>query len=114
MGGVAKLEKWQELCRDVGIDPAPPSIKKCKKVCKHAGVQSLLLICVQALSKVYVNLVNLIDHRRNRSVPLRVFPNYHAFRTWTLSGKNGCRIFPKKAAKEEGFIKALLRDLQLH
>lgn len=109
-----KLEKWQELCRDVGIDPAPPSITQCKKVCRHADVQSCLLTCVQALSKVYVNLVNLINHRRNRNVPLRVFPNYHAFRTWTLGGKNRSRIFPKKAAKAEGFIKALLRDLQLH
>lgn len=77
-------------------------------------MQSCLLTCVQALSKVYVNLVNLINHRRNRNVPLRVFPNYHAFRTWTLGGKNRSRIFPKKAAKAEGFIKALLRDLQLH
>jgi hypothetical protein len=106
-----KLEKWQELCRDVGIEPGT-SNKKCKEVCRHAGVLSCLLTCVQALSKVHVNLVNLINHRRNRNVPLRIFPNYHAFRTWTL--KKRCRIFPKKAAKEEGFIKALLRDLQLH
>lgn len=27
-----KLEKWQELCRDVKIDPVPGSITKCKKV----------------------------------------------------------------------------------
>jgi hypothetical protein len=27
----SSLEKWQELCRDVTIDPAPPSITQCKK-----------------------------------------------------------------------------------
>ena len=30
-----KLEKWQELCRDVKIEPIPGSITKCKKVCEH-------------------------------------------------------------------------------
>lgn len=30
-----KLEKWQELCRDVKIEPIPLSINKCKKVCRH-------------------------------------------------------------------------------
>ncbi|KAF2633688.1 hypothetical protein BU25DRAFT_416862 [Macroventuria anomochaeta] len=91
-----KLEKWQELCRDVRIEPVPQSITKCKK----------------ALGSVYVNLVNLINHRRNRSVPVILFPNYQAFRTWTLGGKKfGDRIFPKKLAKEEGFVKALLKDL---
>lgn len=25
-------ERWQELCRDCGINPAPPSIGQCKKV----------------------------------------------------------------------------------
>lgn len=30
----SKLEKWQELCRDVKIEPVPSSITQCKKVCK--------------------------------------------------------------------------------
>lgn len=30
-----KLEKWQELCRDVKIEPIPGSVTKCKKVCEH-------------------------------------------------------------------------------
>lgn len=29
---VTKLEKWQELCRDVRIEPVPGSITGCKKV----------------------------------------------------------------------------------
>ncbi|KAJ4994116.1 hypothetical protein SVAN01_00593 [Stagonosporopsis vannaccii] len=96
--GNTKLEKWQELCRDVQIYPVPLSITKCKK----------------ALSAVHVNLVNLISHRHNRNVELKLFPSYHALRMWTLGGKNGSRIFPKKLAKEEGFIKVLLKDLHLH
>lgn len=30
---IGKLEKWQELCRDVYINNPPASIKQCKKVC---------------------------------------------------------------------------------
>ncbi|KAJ4322814.1 hypothetical protein N0V94_002195 [Neodidymelliopsis sp. IMI 364377] len=95
---VTKLEKWQELCRDVEIEPIPQSITKCR----------------QALSKVYVNLVNLINHRRSRGVKLIVFANYRSFHAYTTGGKRfGDNIFPKKKAKEEGFIKALLRPLHL-
>ncbi len=68
----------------------------------------------QALNAVYVNIVNLIDHRRNRKVELILFPNYHSFRAWTLGGKKGSRIFPKNMAKKEGFIKALLKNLGFH
>jgi hypothetical protein len=28
-----KLDRWQQLCEDVGIDVIPTSIKQCKKVC---------------------------------------------------------------------------------
>ncbi|KAF1365317.1 hypothetical protein EJ07DRAFT_95185, partial [Lizonia empirigonia] len=91
-----KLEKWQELCRDVKIEPVPLSITKCKK----------------ALGSVYVNLVNLINHRRNRKVDVILFPSYNAFRNYTLGGKRfGDRIFPKALAKKDGFIKALLKEL---
>lgn len=31
----SKLEKWQQLCRDVMIDPVPGSITKCKKACRR-------------------------------------------------------------------------------
>lgn len=30
-----KLEKWQELCCDVKIEPVPDSITKCRKVCDN-------------------------------------------------------------------------------
>lgn len=36
-GGNTKLQGWQDLCYEVGIRPAPPSITQCKKVqcCQH-------------------------------------------------------------------------------
>lgn len=68
------------------------------------------LTCLQALAAVNVNLVNLINHRRNPDIPLRLFPSYVALRDWTLAEKH--RIFPKKVAKEEGFIRALLKDFR--
>ena len=37
-----KLEKWRELCRDIKIEPVPPSITKCKKVCRRVEVQMVV------------------------------------------------------------------------
>lgn len=63
---------------------------------------------MQALGSknVWVNLVNLIDHR-NIGVPVIRFKSHKEFREYTQKG----RVFPKEKAKEEGFIKALLRKL---
>lgn len=55
---------------------------------------------------VLVNLVNLIDHR-NIGVKVIRFKSYHEFQQYTRNG----RIFPKEKAKEEGFIRALLRKI---
>ncbi|KAJ4377897.1 hypothetical protein N0V83_000727 [Neocucurbitaria cava] len=87
----SKLEKWQELCREVHIMNPPPSITQCRKVLGSPNVR--------------VNIVNLIDHRLT-GVPVIRFPNYATFRDYT---KN--RMFPREEAKEEGFLKALLRRL---
>jgi hypothetical protein len=65
-------------------------------------------ILCQALGsrEVLVNLVNLIDHRLS-GVPVIRFKNYRAFHKYTIEG----RIYSLKSAKNEGFIKALLRKL---
>ncbi|EUC45004.1 hypothetical protein COCMIDRAFT_26768 [Bipolaris oryzae ATCC 44560] len=89
---ISKLEAWQALCREVLIEDVPGSITQCKAV---LGSRNVL-----------VNLVNLIDHR-NMGTPVIRFKSYAAFRSYTTGG----RVFPKKKAKEEGFIKALLRTL---
>jgi hypothetical protein len=55
---------------------------------------------------VLINLVNLIDHRLVGEPVIR-FKNYNEFQKYTSQG----HTFPREAAKEEGFIKALLRKL---
>jgi hypothetical protein len=50
--------------------------------------------------------VNLIDHRSIGVAVIR-FKSYRAFHAYTV---DGC-IYPRGAAKKEGFIKALLRKL---
>jgi hypothetical protein len=55
---------------------------------------------------VLVNLVNLIDHRETGAKVIR-FQDYEAFWKYT---KKGC-MFPLREAKEDGFIRALLRKL---
>ncbi|KAF1932868.1 uncharacterized protein M421DRAFT_416470 [Didymella exigua CBS 183.55] len=89
---VSKLEKWQELCREVHVQEVPSSITQCKKV---LGGRNML-----------VNLVNLIDHRLVGEKVIR-FKSYKAFVEYTSDG----RKFPLRKAKEEGFIRALLRKL---
>ncbi|EED22065.1 conserved hypothetical protein [Talaromyces stipitatus ATCC 10500] len=85
-----KLESWQNICTEVGIEPLS-SVTKCKK----------------ALSKVNVNLVNLIDCRTTGEKPL-LFPSLDALRKYTR--KRG-RAFPREEAKEDGFIKILLKRI---
>lgn len=89
-GDITKLESWQDLCREVHISDPPNSISQCKAA---LGARN-----------VWVNLVNLIDHR-NTGVEVIRFKSYPAFQRYTRDG----RIFPKERAKKEGFIKALLR-----
>jgi hypothetical protein len=54
-----------------------------------------------------VNLWDLIDARRAGTV-VRKFPNLNALRKYTQ--EHG-RIFPKRAAKDDGFLKDLLRKM---
>ncbi|EON67896.1 hypothetical protein W97_07393 [Coniosporium apollinis CBS 100218] len=86
-----KLENFQRLCVEVGIDPPPPSITQCKK----------------ALKGVLVNLVNLVDSRRTGE-PIKQFDTFKEFRRYTFNG----RVFPKNEAKEDTFLKVLLRGFR--
>ncbi|KAI4955404.1 hypothetical protein J4E91_001264 [Alternaria rosae] len=64
----------------------------------------------EALSRVYVNIFNILDHRNNpERYDVIVFKNYKLFRAYTLKS----RIFPLDLAKEDGFVKALLRPLYI-
>jgi hypothetical protein len=54
-GGSSRLEGWQQLCDDVGVEPIPPSIKKCKEVCTFAERSDIitLLIALGACQSPY-------------------------------------------------------------
>lgn len=41
-----KLETWQALCGEVGIEPIPKSITQCKKVSSHSSF-SLFFFCIE-------------------------------------------------------------------
>ncbi|KAH7088221.1 hypothetical protein FB567DRAFT_627973 [Paraphoma chrysanthemicola] len=85
---VTKLDKWQDLCREVGITDVPGSIKKCKKSAS-AGQSSQ-------------------SNRASSSGEAVIrFRNYDEFWKYTSKG----RKFPLQAAKEDGFIKILLRKV---
>ncbi|KAJ5519883.1 hypothetical protein N7463_000336 [Penicillium fimorum] len=87
-----KLENWQALCVEVKVQSPTESITQCRKSKK-------------ALAKVHVNLVDLVDSRRTGK-KLKRFPGPNALGDYTIrTGK----IFPKSAAKKDGFLKALLR-----
>ncbi|KAH0559522.1 hypothetical protein GP486_003961 [Trichoglossum hirsutum] len=83
-----RLEGWQSLCREVHITPVPTSISKCKK----------------ELRKVWVNIVDLIDCRRTGQ-RVTLHSSRNALRKY--SKKHG-KIFSLKAAKNNGFLAALL------
>lgn len=87
---ISKLEHWQELCREVDIKKIPTSITQCRKV----------------LKPVFVNLFNLVDHRRNPDLQVLRFKSYGEFSKFTRKGN----AFPRDCAKE-GFVKVLLKKM---
>ncbi|KAL5115729.1 hypothetical protein ACEQ8H_006337 [Pleosporales sp. CAS-2024a] len=86
-----KLDRWQQLCEDVGVDIVPKSITQCRKV----------------ISPVLVNLYNVIDHRRNPEVKIVRFKSYRDFVRYTRAG----HTFPKECAKQDNFISVFLRKM---
>jgi len=90
-GREERLDGWKTLCADVGIRDVPNSITQCKKV----------------LNRTWVNLVDLIECRANGSQVAR-HQSQNALRIYT---KETRKIFPKAAAKRNGFLKALLISL---
>ncbi|KAJ4365990.1 hypothetical protein N0V95_000367 [Ascochyta clinopodiicola] len=88
---MSRLDRWQELCEEVGIERIPTSITQCQKV----------------LKPVFVNLFNLVDHRRNPDFKVLRFQSYGDFSKFTKKG----HVFPRGCAKQEGFIKVLLKKV---
>ncbi|KIM27371.1 hypothetical protein M408DRAFT_169378 [Serendipita vermifera MAFF 305830] len=91
-GDSKKPEGWQALCREVRLKNVPQSITACKKALK---------------TKVRVNIVDLVDCRRTGE-PVKRYRSLEALREYIWETDN---IFPKFAAKKDGFLAGLLITL---
>ncbi|KAJ7223590.1 hypothetical protein GGX14DRAFT_427913 [Mycena pura] len=92
-GGQPTLTGWQAMCAFVGVARAdvPNSVTQCK----------------EALRKTFVNIVDLMDARRTGQ-PVKQHKSAKALKKYTIdSGK----IFPKEAAKRNGYLKVLLIEI---
>ncbi|KAJ7742038.1 hypothetical protein B0H16DRAFT_1423546 [Mycena metata] len=85
------LDGWQGLCATVGIEEIPDSITQCKKV----------------LRTVWVNIFDLMD-AKSTGQPVKKHVSAEALRNYTIKKK---KIFPKKAAKGNPFLKVLLIEI---
>lgn len=104
-----KLENWQALCVEVKIQSPIESISQCRKVMTTSSIFPRYnnAKSEKALAKVHVNLVDLVDSRRTGK-KVKHFPGPKALREYTIDTR---KIFPKSAAKKDGFLKALLRGI---
>ena len=76
-GNVDKLESWQALCKELGIDPPPTSITQCKKVSSECRDG----ICI------YSN----IEHRRSKR-------SMSASSSWSLRAVRICKTRRKSTS----------------
>ncbi|MCJ1266101.1 hypothetical protein MMC22_005983 [Lobaria immixta] len=88
-----KLQKWQNLCRELRVDPIPTSITKCKKVLK---------------TNVHVNIIDLMDSRRWGTV-VTTFRSRKALVEYTRSSE---KTFPLRQAKKDELLEILLRHIR--
>ncbi|KAG9520576.1 hypothetical protein KCV07_g4236, partial [Aureobasidium melanogenum] len=89
-GLTSPLKKLQMLCAEVGVRNIPVSINKCK----------------EELANVKVNLVDLMDARR-QSKQVRLFKSFKELAKYTKKTNRYC---PKQAPKNEG-IRVLLKHM---
>ncbi|EIW60959.1 uncharacterized protein TRAVEDRAFT_166094 [Trametes versicolor FP-101664 SS1] len=84
----SRLDAWQDLCRHLGITDVPSSIKKCKL----------------ALKPFYVNLVDLVDSKRQGIKP-RIFSSESELAGYI---QKTSKIFPKAQAKTNPLLRQFL------
>ncbi|KAF7367751.1 hypothetical protein MSAN_00839100 [Mycena sanguinolenta] len=83
-----RLAGWQAMCATVGVKEVPESIKQCKQV----------------LRTTWINIFDLLDAKRTGR-PVKKHASAKALREYT---KREDKIFPKKDAKKNRFLKAWL------
>lgn len=82
MGDENKLENWMRLCRDLGFEPVPESLTKCRKAAKT----------------VYVNIYDFLDQVMRSGPPATHFKDVFALRDYS---KANDKVFPLEVAKRE-------------
>lgn len=99
-----KLEGWQRLCQDCGVRVGN-SITQCKKVrlSSWAEIDGRLTV-VESIVAAHINIVDLIQAKSRGHYPIH-HPNRIALANYTLDND---KVFPKRIAQENGFLKALL------
>ncbi|KAF7156703.1 hypothetical protein CNMCM5623_000376 [Aspergillus felis] len=85
------LQDWQQLCEELDLTGPFTSIRQCKK----------------ALSKVYVNIVDLLDCRILKKKPTK-FPSLRALEKYTRETR---RVFSRHLGKQDKLLRILLRKL---
>lgn len=98
------LQGWQDLCQELSINPPPSSITRCKKVRPAIYRRSPRTHTVEDLSRVFVNIVDLIEARRLGLAP-RIFSSRASLRRY--SRETG-KMFSKRKAKADGYLSILL------
>ncbi|KAF2747083.1 hypothetical protein M011DRAFT_526457 [Sporormia fimetaria CBS 119925] len=88
-----KLTGLKDICNELGV----------------AGNLTTITQMVKALKAHHINVVNLINHRRNPNLPIIRFPTRKAFVKYTGKPGNTC---PKEAAKRVAWVKVLLEVLE--
>lgn len=116
---LASLESWRLLCVEVGLGADYPSITKCKAVCSVPFRPSPCLSMYgngkvdddygggQALSKVSVNIIDLLDSRR-AGTQVRTFKSRRQLAEYS---KEHDKIFNRNVAKQDKLLRVLLRPL---
>ncbi|KAI0657188.1 hypothetical protein C8Q70DRAFT_919967 [Cubamyces menziesii] len=84
----SRLTAWQDLCCHLGVDEVPTSIKGCK----------------EALRPVHVNLIDLVDSKRQNTKP-KTFATETACANYT---RRTGKIFPKARAKANPLLRQFL------
>lgn len=102
-----KLQKWQNLCHELRVDPIPTSITKCKKVRYGTkGGETSALIVLK--TNVHVNIIDLMDSRRWGTV-VTTFRSRKALVEYTRSSE---KTFPLRQAKKDELLEILLRHIR--
>lgn len=91
------LDHYKSLCKELAIEPIPESIEECR----------------EELSRVYVNIVDLVQYRRDRKArrhpePLIFFDNAQELRDYCKREEKWC---PVETAIAE-MLEVLLRPLE--